>query len=104
MASPDFNLEIHQKSFNNLTKPKQTKRGPAFLPPINKVSLENLKKKVGLIKLEDTSESRSLSPERRQQGSGGKVGLHRRRDSETERAMLVKRLDRDGFRKKRNSI
>lgn len=81
-ATPSYNTDIHNQDFTNIVPIKTKtnlagKHSSVFLPPINKESLENLRKKSDLIIVEN-----SASVER-----GGKKSknLHMRKNSETER-------------------
>jgi len=86
-AALSYNLEIHRKKFSVGNDRLDGKQASVFLPPINKESLQNLKTKVNLIKVQI-------------QGGPPKNprGYHLRRDSETERQSLLK-LDKNSTRK-----
>ena len=52
-AAQNYQSELHQKKFS--IPVVKNKLAPAFLPPINRESLENLKQKADLIKIESES-------------------------------------------------
>lgn len=85
-ASPPYNTELHRKKFS--VNPGQDNRlngkhSSVFLPPINKESLQNLRSKADLIKVE----LKSGAP---------RSGFHGRRDSETERKSLLQKINNEG--------
>lgn len=86
-ASPDFNLDIHEKSFDNLAPLKLPKDASAFLPPINKGCLENLKKNADLIKFEGTIVN---STKGNKKATISKNNL----DSTSDRISLLEKLER----------
>lgn len=85
-ASPPFNADLHKKKFSVNAVGQDRLNGKhqsVFLPPINKESLQNLRSKADLIKVNlKTGAPRS--------------GFHARRDSETERKSLLQRIGSEG--------
>ena len=66
-AAPRYDSKLHPRNFDTAA-PKivnSAKGGVAFLPPINKTNLENLKKNAEMIKIENMSEPRQSSVKRR---------------------------------------
>ena len=89
--APSFNLEIHDKKFDNLA-PKRLRNAnddAAFLPPINKGSLENLRKNMSMLKFEGID---PMSSERdRTQSVGSKNRLI---DSNTDIPSLLEKIEK----------
>ena len=88
-AYPAFNPEIHSSEFKTNYAMSRTKDSAVFLPPINMSSVENLRSKVDMLIWE--KDNTSHSPKRDQRKQGGTK--HKRKDSETERRAIVKKID-----------
>ena len=98
-AAPRYDSKLHPRNFDTAA-PKivnSAKGGVAFLPPINKTNLENLKKNAEMIKIENMSEPRQSSVKRRAANSRLR-GSDSARGSQPASSLLDRLEQRTGAR------